>query len=133
MCVQVYMHAQVWICGGRRTSLAAIPQEAPIWFLRQGSSLSWSSPAGLGWLSSKPQNSCLHLLSSEMHVHNVMPSSFTWFLGIHTRILIFAQKSIYCVSHYPNLKFLLRKSGSLNLLILAGSGFCVCVLGAGGV
>lgn len=53
MCVQVY----ACVCGGRRTSIAAIPQEAPTLFLRQGPSLSWSSPAGLGWLSSKPQGS----------------------------------------------------------------------------
>lgn len=52
MCVRLYMC--VHICGGHRSSSGSDPQKLYS-FLRQGLSLSWSSPSMLSWLASEPQ------------------------------------------------------------------------------
>lgn len=59
-----------------------------------------------------------------MHVHNIMPSSFTWFLGIHTTNPPHLCPAVKLPKPPPKPKIPLRKSGSLSLLILACPGFC---------
>lgn len=88
ICVRARMHLWVWIvhvcvCVVRMHVLVKVhvcmymqrpernlryhPQKHHPAFLRQGLLLNWSSPIGLGWLASDPQeSSCLHVPSTRV-------------------------------------------------------------------
>lgn len=73
--VCMYKHTSVCVCGGQGLTSAVIPQVVSPWYLRQGLSLAWNSPAMLGSLVSEGASCfyfhstgitkvCLHLFMS---------------------------------------------------------------------